>query len=86
MKFEEAMTHLRAGKTVARPKYHGTVYFSIGIDEDYDHEFPCLLKHVRASKDGEKVRWRTYIVHNITTDDIFAEDWEVFEDEGGEIK
>lgn len=87
MKFEEAMAQLRAGMKVTRPKYPSvTVCFGIGIDEDYDHEFPCLLEHVRASKDGEKDRWRTYIVHHITTDDIFAEDWEVFEDEGGKIK
>lgn len=84
MTFEEAMDRLRTGKKVTRPKYRGTVCFSIGIDKDYDHEFPCLLKHVRASKDGEKVRWRTYIVYHVVTTDIFAEDWEVFEDEGGE--
>lgn len=88
MTFEEAMVQLRAGKKITRPKYpSGTVCFGIGIDSVTDTiEFPCLLKHVRASKDGEKVRWRTYIVHHVTTDDIFAEDWEVFEDKGGEFK
>lgn len=86
MTFEEAMAQLRAGKKITRPKYRGTICFSIGIDEDYDHEFPCLLKHIRASKAGEKVRWRTYIVHHITTHDIFAEDWEVFKDKGGEFE
>ena len=87
MTFEAAMAQLRAGKKITRPKYpSGTICFSIGIDEDYDHEFPCLLKHIRVSKDGEKVRWRTYIVHHVVTTDIFAEDWEVFEDKGGEIK
>lgn len=79
MTYEEAMAQLRAGNKVTRPKYRGTICFSIGIDEDYDHEFPCLLKYVRASKDGEKSHWRAYIVHHITTCDIFAEDWEVFE-------
>ena len=89
MTFEEAMAQLRAGKKITRPKYQypsGTLCFSIGIDEDYNHEFLCLLKHIRASKEGEKTRWRTYIVHHVVTTDIFAEDWEVFEDDGGEIK
>lgn len=86
MTFEEVMAQLRAGKTITRPKYRETICFSIGIDEDYDHEFTCLLKHIRASKAGEKVRWWTFIVHHIPTYYVFAEDWEVFEDKGGENK
>ena len=89
MTFEEAMAQLRAGNKVTRPKYQypsGTACFSIGINEDCGYESLCLLKHVRASKKGEKPRWRTYIIHHVVTTDIFAEDWEVFEDEGGEIK
>lgn len=56
MKFEEAMAQLRAGKKITRPIYpSGTVGFGIGIDEDYDHEFSCLLKHVRALKMAKRL-------------------------------
>lgn len=85
MTFEEAMAQLRVGKKITRPKYRDSMCFGMGIDEDYDHAFPCFLKHVKVSKPNEKARWRTYIIHHITIHDIFAEDWETFEDEGGEL-
>lgn len=77
MTFEQAMAQMRAGKMVTRPKYREHTYFTIGEDEDYDHRFPCLLKHVLASKPNEPERWRAYIVSHITVHDIFATDWEV---------
>ena len=77
MTFEQAMAQMRAGKTVTRAKWNGNAKFSIGIDEDYDHRFPCFLKHVKVSKPDEDERWRAYIVSHICIHDIFAEDWEV---------
>ena len=77
--FEQAMAQMRAGKKVTRPEYREHTYFTIGEDEDYNHRFPCLLKHVLASKPNEPDRWRAYIVSHITVHDLFAEDWEVYD-------
>lgn len=79
MTFEQAITLMRQGKKVTRPKYPKHTYFTIGEDEDYDHRFPCLLIHILASKPNEPERWREYIVSQITVHDIFAEDWEVYD-------
>ena len=77
MTFEQAMTLMRQGKKVTRPKYRTHTQFSIGMDEDYDHRFPCLLKHIKASGRDSEERWRAYIVSHISVHDLFAEDWEV---------
>lgn len=77
MTFEQAMTKMRAGTKVTRPKYREHIRFSIGEDEDYDHRFPCLLKHVKVSGRDQEVRWRAYIVSHVSVQDLFAEDWEV---------
>lgn len=87
MKFEEAMAQLRAGKKITRPEIRTIMHFSMAFnDAYYDHKFPVLLKHVNAAKPTEKWRWRCFLLSSIPTYFIFAEDWEVFEDEGGELK
>lgn len=77
MTFEQAMTQMRQGKRVTRPKYREHTQFSIGMDEDYNHQFPCILKHVKVSGRERDERWRAYIVSHVGIHDLFAEDWEV---------
>ena len=77
MSFDEALIRMRQGQVVTRAKWNGKAKFSIGVDEDYDHQFPCLLKHVKVSKTDEDERWRAYIVSHVSIHDLFAEDWEV---------
>lgn len=86
MTFEEAIAQLRAGKKVTRPEIRTIMHFSMAYDVYYDHKFPVLMKHVNAAKPTEKERWRCFQVRGIPVYFIFADDWEVFEDEGGEIK
>ena len=77
MTFEQAMAQMRQGKLVTRRKWNGNAKFGIGMDEDYDHRFPCFLKHVKVSKPDEEERWRAYIVSHVGIHDLFATDWEV---------
>lgn len=80
MTFEEAIAQMRAGKRITRPEIRNIMHFSMAFDA-YDHPFPVLLRHVNAAKPTEKERWRCFHLGSIPTYFVFAEDWEVFEDE-----
>ena len=81
MTFEEALTQMKAGKKITRPEIRNHMRFSMAIDEYYDHKFPVLLRHVNAAKPTEKERWRCFHMESIPMYFIFADDWEVVEEE-----
>ncbi|MBO7450733.1 MAG: DUF2829 domain-containing protein [Clostridiales bacterium] len=74
MLFEAAMTQMREGKKVTRPKWGGTALRMVIREDDRK---PCFVKDIPIrSKDGE-IRVRTYFLAHINPSDILATDWEV---------